>query len=94
MSVDAYQRIIQLVEQSTLDEQQKFIEIIKQVVQLTPDEQQKLIEEMIAMSHLPKTRRPKHSIIELQGLGKEIWEGVDPQEYIEKERNSWDDNLR
>jgi len=31
----------------------------------------------------------QRSILELQGLGKEIWQGVDAQEYIEQERASW-----
>ena len=31
-----------------------------------------------------------HSIVELEGLGKEIWEDIDPKEYIEQERKSWD----
>jgi hypothetical protein len=30
-----------------------------------------------------------HSITELQGLGKDIWEGIDPEEYVEMERQSW-----
>jgi plasmid stability protein len=30
------------------------------------------------------------SILELRGLGKEIWEGVDAAEYIRRERESWD----
>ena len=30
------------------------------------------------------------SILELRGLGKELWEGIDPAEYIEQERASWD----
>lgn len=30
------------------------------------------------------------SILDLRGLGKEIWKGVDPAEYIRKERESWD----
>jgi len=24
------------------------------------------------------------------GLGKEIWDGIDPDEYVAKERDSWD----
>ena len=32
----------------------------------------------------------KHSILELIGLGKEVWEGVDADEYIDQERESWD----
>lgn len=32
----------------------------------------------------------KRSILELQGLGAEIWKGVDVTEYINRERDSWD----
>ena len=31
----------------------------------------------------------KHSILELEGLGKHIWEGIDADEYVRKERDSW-----
>ena len=30
------------------------------------------------------------SILELRGLGKEIWKGVDAATYVEAERRSWD----
>jgi plasmid stability protein len=30
------------------------------------------------------------SILELQGLGKECWRGVDPAGHVEEERRSWD----
>ena len=30
------------------------------------------------------------SILELRGLGKEIWDGVDAAEYIRRERETWD----
>lgn len=36
------------------------------------------------------TVEPRTSILELRGLGKELWEGIDPAEYIEQERASWD----
>ncbi|HVT56928.1 MAG TPA: hypothetical protein VHR45_00885 [Thermoanaerobaculia bacterium] len=29
------------------------------------------------------------SILELRGLGKECWEGVDPAAHIQAERDSW-----
>lgn len=29
------------------------------------------------------------SILQLQGLGKEIWEGIDAQEYVDRERAAW-----
>ncbi len=30
------------------------------------------------------------SILELQGLGKELWQGVDATKHVERERESWD----
>jgi hypothetical protein len=34
--------------------------------------------------------QPKRSILELEGLNKEIWEGVDAQEYVNSLREEWD----
>jgi plasmid stability protein len=31
-----------------------------------------------------------HSILELRGLGKELWNGIDPVEHVRAERDSWD----
>ncbi len=31
-------------------------------------------------------RSNKHSIMELEGLGREIWEGIDAQEYLDQLR--------
>ena len=40
-----------------------------------------------------RERRPQPeagaSILELQGLGKKIWKGIDGQEYVNRERASW-----
>jgi hypothetical protein len=33
----------------------------------------------------------QRSILELGGLGKEIWQGVDPNEYVKKLRDEWED---
>ena len=33
--------------------------------------------------------KPKRSILELRGLGKEVWRGIDAQEYVNQERDSW-----
>lgn len=30
------------------------------------------------------------SILELQGLGRELWAGIDAADHIERERASWD----
>ena len=31
----------------------------------------------------------QHSILELKGLGKEIWQDIDVDEYLNRERSSW-----
>lgn len=36
------------------------------------------------------SEKKKRSLLELRGLGKEIWEGVDPEEYVKRERDSWE----
>lgn len=65
-------------------------EALDRVLQLTPDEQVRLLEELELVVRRRATVRPKHSITELRGLGKEIWQKIDVEKYIEEERNSWD----
>jgi hypothetical protein len=33
--------------------------------------------------------KQSRSILKLKGLGKELWEGLDAQAYVDQERNSW-----
>lgn len=35
----------------------------------------------------------RHSILELHGLGREIWDGVDPKEYVRRLREEWDERV-
>lgn len=64
-------------------------EIRRQVENLTPDEQLRLLEELAALVRRRITPKPKRSIMELEGLGKEIWQDIDAQEYVNRERDSW-----
>ena len=64
-------------------------EIRRQVENLTPDEQLRLLAELAAMVRRRMLVRPKRSIMELEGLGKETWQGLDAQEYVDQERASW-----
>lgn len=52
--------------------------------------QVRLLEELATIVRYRVTTWPKHSILEFEGLGKEIWQGIDVQKYIEEERNSWE----
>jgi DNA-binding HxlR family transcriptional regulator len=64
-------------------------EIRQQVENLTLDEQLRLLEKLASIVRLRVTSKPKRSIMELEGLGKEIWQGIDAQEYVDQERDSW-----
>ncbi len=64
-------------------------DIRRQVESLTPDEQLKLLEDLAASVRRRVTSKPKRSILELEGLGKEIWNGIDAQEYVNQERGAW-----
>ncbi|MGD0629794.1 MAG: hypothetical protein ABR987_10590 [Terracidiphilus sp.] len=57
---------------------------------LSPENRRRLLEELSALAAKDAPSQPQHSIMELRGLGKEIWEGIDAQEYINNERASWD----
>jgi hypothetical protein len=65
--------------------------ILSQIDQLTLEEQQQLLQDIanVVQRH-QVTSKPQRSILEFEGLGKEIWEGIDVDRYIEEERNSWD----
>ena len=55
--------------------------------ELSAEEQLSLVNELCLSAG---ANGEKHSILELRGLGKEIWEGIDPDEYVRKERDAWD----
>ncbi|MBO0352208.1 hypothetical protein J0895_24620 [Phormidium pseudopriestleyi FRX01] len=64
-------------------------EVLNEALSLPPDEQLRLISELLADVRHRVIPKPQHSITELRGLGKEIWNGIDAQEYVDQERASW-----
>jgi hypothetical protein len=58
--------------------------------ELPPDYQLRLVVDLVKIMHRNATSKPLRSILEFEGLGKEIWEGIDVQAYIDQERDSWD----
>ncbi|WP_414563332.1 MULTISPECIES: hypothetical protein [unclassified Anabaena] len=66
-------------------------DVLEQAKSLTPEEQLKLVEDLSSsirqlVTMIPK---PKRSILELRGLGKDIWNEIDAQGYVNQERDSW-----
>lgn len=65
------------------------IGVLQQILQLSADDQHKLLVEYQALVRSSPSA-PRISIMELRGLGKEIWQGIDAQRYVDEERASWD----
>jgi hypothetical protein len=63
--------------------------LLYQVGKLGPMDKLRLLESLAAQLREEIGTTTQHSITELRGLGKEIWQGMDAQEYVEQERASW-----
>jgi hypothetical protein len=65
-------------------------EVLSRVRHLTAVDQLRLLEALSGMVRRQLSDQPRRSILDLQGLGKEIWAEVDAQTYVDQERASWD----
>ena len=63
----------------------------EQIRHLTPEQKLRLIALIAQELAEDSPKRPRRSIMELHGLGAEIWQGIDAQEYVEQLRSEWDD---
>ena len=66
----------------------EYYKVLKRMHRLTPAEQQRLLEDLAALVQRKVLPKPR-SVLDLQGLGKDIWSGIDAQEYVDKERTIW-----
>jgi hypothetical protein len=64
-------------------------DILRHVESLSSAEQLRLISDLAEHLRTHGEPKPRTSILDLQGLGKEIWKGIDAQEYVDRERASW-----
>ena len=65
-------------------------DVLRRVQRLSPDDQLRLLEDVASLVRRQVTTPARRrSILELQGLGKEIWQDVDAQDYIDQERATW-----
>jgi hypothetical protein len=55
---------------------------------LGPADQLRLIAEFASRLNGEIKSEP-HSLLDLEGLGQDVWAGVDAAEYVQRERASW-----
>lgn len=63
--------------------------ILKEILKLDLPEQLNIWEQWIHTIRKQLLLARGHSILELRGLGKEIWQSIDIEQYIDQERSSW-----
>lgn len=64
-------------------------ELVAQIGRLPATEQAQLLQDLAAIVGRQLAPRPRRSILELEGLGAEVWAGIDVKEYLRQERDSW-----
>jgi hypothetical protein len=64
-------------------------DILRHIESLSPADQLRLISDLAERLRTQGQSKSRTSILELQGLGKEVWQGLDAQEYVDRERASW-----
>jgi len=66
-------------------------DVVATLPHLEPEEQLNLLEVLssVLKQRIAPSKAGKHSLLELEGLGKGIWSKVDVDEYISRERDSW-----
>ncbi len=61
-----------------------------EIRKLPPGERQRLVELITRdLEGSDRADRPRRSILELRGLGAEIWRGLDVQDYVDQLRDEW-----
>lgn len=74
---------------------QSTVDLIHQqhILPLSTEDKLHLLAEMVkglANVEDNSSENQKRSLLELEGLGAEIWAGIDPDEYVNALRNEWD----
>ncbi len=65
-------------------------EVYELHVRRLPPEERKRLAEMITQAMEQPAPQAERSLLELEGLGAELWKGVDAQEYVNELRKEWD----
>jgi hypothetical protein len=65
-------------------------QIVEQARTLSPAERIEVVKQLVDSLGEDNGERKTRSLLELRGLGKDIWEGIDAQAYIDELRDEWD----
>lgn len=66
------------------------MELLQQARMLSVEDRKQLVK-LLVDSLETREEKPQRRISELRGLGREIWIGIDAQEYVDQLRGEWDE---
>ncbi len=66
-----------------------YYEALRAIRELAPEDRLDILVDITNMLRATPPFQPRHSVLELEGLGAELWQSIDVDEYIEAERTSW-----
>ena len=69
--------------------QEQAVRIYKEIAVLSMEQQLYILNRLFTDALRQVKPEPLLDITGLRGLGKEIWRGIDAQEYVNQERDSW-----
>ena len=75
---------------STVVEKLSIENLYSSITTFSVEEKLQLVTKILNNLDYDELKGKKLSIKGLKGLGKELWQGEDAQEYVNKERNEWD----
>ena len=67
----------------------EYRDLLERAAHLDSVMQRRLLADLAALVRDPVPARQRYSLMELEGLGQEVWAGADAQEYVNRERDAW-----
>lgn len=64
--------------------------IYRHISKLKNSDKKVLLTKLIAEISIHDTEKQNLNIYDLKGVGKEVWNNIDAQEYVDSERASWE----
>jgi hypothetical protein len=65
-------------------------EIVAQVRHMSRAERTQLMHELVDVMNLPAPQEKPYNIMDFRGIGSELADGMDAQEYVNQLRSEWD----
>jgi hypothetical protein len=65
-------------------------EIYQQYVKPLPNDEKLRLIAKVSSDLVENEPKPKRSLLELEGLGAEVWKGINADEYVNELRNEWE----